>query len=94
MGNGQKALKDSQVRDLGVLVPPTVQTHPLVEEYLFLGNLVLSRDPLRDLSLRQTGSGARDRATGPRRTILHRAHIPNNFSLCGEGNADRCYHCK
>jgi len=92
--DGQKALKDFQVRDLGVLVPPTVQTHPPVEECLFHGNQVLSRDPLRDLSRRQTGSGARDRATGPRLTILYCAHSPNNFSLCGDGNADRCYHCK
>ena len=32
MRNGQKALKDLQVRNLGVLVPLTVQIHRQVEE--------------------------------------------------------------
>ena len=88
--NGQKALKDFQVRDLVMLVPLTVQIH---KGSLPLVNQVLSRDPLQDLSLRQTGSWARDRATGPRHTMFHHAHSPNSFYLYGDGNSDRRHYC-
>jgi len=90
MRNEQKALKDLQVQDLEVLVPLTIQIHQLVEESgtHHHENRVLSRGPLQDLSLRQTGSGARDRATGPRRTTSHQAHSPNSFYLCGDRNSD------